>query len=67
MKYTIWRISEDGDSFPLINLGISSKKEVALEKARRLNERLRQSDPDTKDRFVVRDEKNREVKDPILK
>ncbi len=45
MKYTIWRVTEDGYSFPLVNLGSSSNKELALEKARRLNERLKKVSP----------------------
>ncbi len=63
MKYTIWRVNEDGYSFQLVNLGASSNKELALEKARKLNERLKKSEPNIKDRFVVKDEKNREIKD----
>ena len=33
-----------------------------MEKARSFNDKLQQSDPESKDRFVVRDEKGRDLK-----
>jgi hypothetical protein len=65
MKYTIWRVTPSGDGFPLSNMGVTSIKERALEKARALNQRLRESEPESDERFIVRDEKGREVRDII--
>tara|TARA_Y100001937_G_scaffold23899_1_gene34216 strand:- start:256447 stop:256644 length:198 start_codon:yes stop_codon:yes gene_type:complete len=64
MSYTIWRVSPGGESFQLTNMGATANKERALEKVRNLNERLRQSEPDTTDRFVARDENGKELKAP---
>lgn len=63
MKYTIWRVTSAGDGFPLSNMGITSVKERALEKARALNQKLKAAEPDTDERFVVRDERGREIRD----
>ena len=38
-----------------------------MEKARMYNERLIQSEPETEDRFVVRDQDGKEFKPPELK
>ncbi|MCB1137522.1 MAG: hypothetical protein KDK23_02155 [Leptospiraceae bacterium] len=64
MSYTIWRVSPGGESFQLTNMGSTANKERALEKVRTLNERLLQSEPQTQDRFVVRDENGRDLKAP---
>ena len=61
MRYTIWRVSEDGDAFPLGSTGSTTVKENALAKAHNLNQKLIASDSETTDRFVVRDDKSREV------
>ena len=65
MKYTIWRVTPAGDGFPLSNTGVTSMKERALEKSRALNQKLRASEPESEERFIVRDEKGREVRDII--
>ena len=62
MNYTIWRVSPDGGEFQLTSAGISSVKEKAVEKARVLNDKLRESEPDSQDRYVVRDAKGREIR-----
>jgi len=62
MRYSIWRLSQDGEAIPLSTVGETSVKDRAFEKMRLYNERLRSSDPSTTDRFVVFDEKGREIK-----
>ncbi|MCB1165085.1 MAG: hypothetical protein KDK37_14525 [Leptospiraceae bacterium] len=62
MSYTIWRVGQDGESFQLSNMGSTANKERAMEKVRNLNERLHQSEPNTTDRFVVRDASGKEMK-----
>ncbi|MEQ8351816.1 MAG: hypothetical protein RH862_10050 [Leptospiraceae bacterium] len=64
MSYTIWRVSPDGESFQLTNMGSTANKERAMEKVRALNERLRQSEPSGADRFVARDQNGKELKAP---
>lgn len=64
MSYTIWRVGADGESFQLTNVGSTANKERALEKVRNLNQRLRESDPETADRFVARDKDGKELKSP---
>lgn len=61
MKYSIWRIGPDGNDFELKTAGVTSIKEWALKKALQYNELLLRSEPEIQDRFVVRDEKGREI------
>ena len=55
MRFTIWRVSPGGSAFQITTAGATSVKERALEKAQMFNERLLASEPDSEDRFVVRD------------
>lgn len=61
MYYTVWRISISGEAFPLTTIGATSVKERAIEKAKVYNEKLKASDPNSSDKFVVRDEEGREI------
>lgn len=65
MKYTIWRLTESGEAFPLYSLGETTSKEKALEKARKLNEKLKSLEPHTNDKFVVFDENRKMIKDTL--
>jgi len=60
-RYTIWRVSPGGHNFALTTLGTISSKDRALEKVRAYNERLLATEPDTQDRFVVKDDSGREL------
>lgn len=62
MLYTVWRVSPSGEAFQLTTVGASSVKERALEKAKFYNDKLRASDPESEDIFVVRDEAGQEFK-----
>lgn len=62
MGYTIWRVGPDGEAFALSNMGTTSVKERALEKARTLNERLKSTEPESPDSFVVRDDDGKELR-----
>lgn len=62
MLYTVWRVSPSGEAFQLTTVGASSVKERALEKAKFYNDKLRSSDPESEDIFVVRDEVGHEFK-----
>lgn len=62
MTYTIWRVAPDGIDFQLKTLGKTSNKSLAMEKARKYNEKLYLSNPNEEDRFVVRDQTGREIK-----
>lgn len=62
MQYTVWRVSPSGEAFQLTTVGVSSVKERALEKAKLYNDKLRISDPESKDIFVVRDEFGKEYR-----
>ncbi|MCB1156094.1 MAG: hypothetical protein H7A25_02350 [Leptospiraceae bacterium] len=62
MQYTVWRVSPSGEAFQLTTVGASSVKERALEKAKLYNEKLRSSDPESEDIFVVRDESGKEFR-----
>lgn len=64
MRFTIWRVSPGGSAFQITTAGATSVKERALEKAQMFNERLLASEPDSEDRFVVRDNRGREFKLP---
>lgn len=62
MKYTIWRVAVDGTGLQIVTAGETSLKERAMEKARQYNERLLVGEPNSTDRFIVKDEKGKEVK-----
>lgn len=62
MGYTIWRVGPDGEAFALSNMGVTSVKERALEKAKMLNERLKSTEPDSPDAFVIRDDQGKETR-----
>lgn len=63
MRYSIWRVSEDGSSFQLTTAGETTIKERALEKARQYNGRMKETEPESSDRYTVKDEKGREIDD----
>lgn len=63
MKYTIWRVSSDGSSFPLKSAGETRVKEQALEKARLYNERLGAAELESGEKYIVKDEKGKAVKE----
>ena len=67
MRYSIWRITADGDAFQITSAGNTTNKEAALEKAENLNKKLISSEPGTLDRFIVRDEIGKEVRPVIRK
>lgn len=62
MRYSIWRVGPGGTGFQLNTVGATTSKERAIAKVQLYNERLKQSDPESEDRFVARDEKGRELK-----
>ena len=55
VQYTVWRVDPHGDGFQVLGAGTSSVLESALEKAKNLNRLLKQSEPESADRYVVRD------------
>lgn len=61
MKFTIWRISPDGEAFPITGAGETSDREKAINKARAYMEKLRTSEPENADRYVVLDEHKKEI------
>ncbi len=61
MRYSIWRVSEDGSGFQLTTAGETSMKDRAMEKARVYNQRLQETEPESTDRYVVKDEKGKEI------
>lgn len=63
MKYSVWRVAVDGTAIQIITAGETSVRERALEKARLYNERLLSGEPESTDRFVVRDENGKEIKE----
>lgn len=62
MAYAIFRVGPDGGRFELTTLGRTSDRERALARAQSLNSRLQATEPDCEDRFIVQDEKGRELK-----
>jgi hypothetical protein len=62
MAYAIFRVGPDGGRFELTTLGRTSDRERALARAQSLNSRLKAAEPDCEDRFIVQDEKGRELK-----
>lgn len=52
----------DGEGIPLSTVGETSLKDRAFEKVRLYNDRLRKSDPQTTDRFIVKDQTGREIR-----
>jgi len=62
MLYTIWRVSPVSDPIEISTSGSTSVKERALQKANMYNEKLKASEPESADRFIVMDEKGRELK-----
>jgi hypothetical protein len=62
MQYSVWRVSPSGESFQLTTVGTSSVKERALDKAKVYNEKLRASDPESGDVFIVKDELGKEYR-----
>jgi len=61
VQYTVWRVDPHGEGFQVMSAGTSSVLETSLYKSQVFNERLMQSEPESRYRYIVKDFQRRQI------